>query len=114
MRNLLIAVFVVLMGAVVNAAPPILLSVKMEFPSGGDTTYRLELCGDSAYRDTTSRVEYYQKDGVWTLRSTMDGDIIWSRPSLSFDIGGGFSVQTNTSKNGAPLVTIIEAVESPQ
>lgn len=109
MRGLLLASVVVLMSQVVDAAPR-LLFIKMTFPAGGDTTYRLESNGVS-YSDPTCRVEFYQKQGVWTLRSSLDNDVIWTRAGNPFDLGGGFTVTTNTSVRGAPSVNIVQTVE---
>ncbi len=109
MRGLLVASVVLLM-ANVSYANPTLLFFKMTFPAGGDTTYRLSISGD-AYSDPTGTVEYYKKDNVWTLRSTADGDVIWSKTDNPFELGGGFIVQKNTSKRGAPSVTLTQTVD---
>jgi hypothetical protein len=110
MRNLMLAAIVALVASAADAAPR-LVFIKMAAKAGGDTTYRLEVGGDSSYRDPTSRVEYYQKAGVWTLRSTLDGDIIWTKPTDPFELGGGFTIQSNTSKFGAPAITIVQTVD---
>ena len=109
MRGLLVASVVLLMAGV-SYANPSLLFVKMTFPAGGDTTYRLSASGDS-YSDPTGMVEYYQKKGVWTLRSTADSEVVWTKATNPFEIGGGFVVQSNTSKRGAPSVTLTQTVD---
>jgi hypothetical protein len=109
MRRFMLASVVVLMGGVCHANPR-LVFIKMTFPAGGDTTYRLERNGVS-YSDPTCRIEYYQKAGVWTLRSTFDGDVIWTKAVDPLELGGGFTVQSNTAKNGAPSVSIVQTVE---
>lgn len=91
-------------------ADPRLVFIKMTFPLGGDSTYRLER-GGASYSDPTCRVEYYQKAGVWTLRSKLDGDVVWTKAVDPFELGGGFTVQSNTAKNGAPSVSIVQTVE---
>lgn len=66
--------------------------VRFYFPNGGDDTWDLKESGGN-FQDITGRVQFYKKNGVWTLTAA-DGSV-WTRAGDPCAIGGGFTLQQN-------------------
>jgi len=90
MKSVLLAMLLICCLSAQSFAGCSQIFVKFSYPSGGDATYSLRDIGGS-YEDPTNRVQFFKKNGVWTLIAP-DGST-WMRSGEACDLGAaGFGL----------------------